>query len=83
MTKELNKPKNLLANAMPTEGFVLSVDGKLKTRFGSSELALAAAADLKRRYPVVQTAVYDACARTYLPVELDEKLSGKSEEITP
>jgi hypothetical protein len=82
MAEEIKKPKNLRANAMPIDGFVLSVDGKLKTRYDSSELALAAASELKRRYPVVQTAVYDACARTYVTVGLDAKSGQKTEDAS-
>ena len=80
MVEEIKKPKNLRANAMPTDGFVLSVDGKLKTRYDTSELALAAATELKRRYPVVQTAVYDASARAYVTVGLGAKPGQKTED---
>jgi len=70
--EEAKKPQNLRANAMPIDGFVLSVDGKLKTRYENSEVALAAAAKLKQSYPVIQVAIYDATARVYTPVELPE-----------
>jgi len=72
-TKESKKPANLLANAMPTDGFVLSVDGKLKMRYETSEAAMTAAAKLKETYPVIQVAVYDAVERKYAPVELAAK----------
>jgi hypothetical protein len=67
---ETKKPANLRANAMPTDGFVLAVDGKLKTRFENAKDALAAASKLKQTYPVIQVAIYDAIARIYTPVEL-------------
>jgi hypothetical protein len=72
--KASEKPANLRANAMPTEGFVLAVDGKLKTRFETSKEAMAAGAKLKQSYPVIQVAVYDAAERAYTPIE------GKAEE---
>jgi hypothetical protein len=72
-TKETKKPANLSANAMPIDGFVLSVDGKLKTRFETSKEAMAAAAKLKETYPVIQIAVYDAVGRKYSPVEAPAK----------
>ena len=67
---ETKKPANLRANAMPTDGYVLSVDGKLKTRFENAKDALAAASKLKQTYPVIQVAIYDAIARVYTPVDL-------------
>jgi hypothetical protein len=72
MAAEAKKPANLLANAMPTDGFVLSVDGKLKTRFETAKEAMTAAAKLKETYPVIQVAVYDAVERKYSPVESPE-----------
>jgi hypothetical protein len=68
--QETKKPSNLRANAMPADGFVLSIDGKLKTRYESAKDATAAATKLKQSYPVIQVAVYDATARVYTPVEL-------------
>jgi hypothetical protein len=70
---EVKKPANLRANSMPTDGFVLSVDSKLKTRFDTAKAAMAAACKLKETYPVIQVAVYDAAERTYSPVELETK----------
>jgi hypothetical protein len=64
------KPANLLANAIPTDGYVLSVDGKMKTRFETAKDAMTAASNLKEAYPVIQVAVYDAAKREYAPVEL-------------
>jgi hypothetical protein len=57
---------------MPTDGFVLAVDGKLKTRFETSKEAMTAGAKLKESYPVIQVAVYDAAARKYTPVQAQE-----------
>ena len=42
MKAKIEKPANLRANAMPIDGYVLSVDGKLKTRFETSEEAMTA-----------------------------------------
>jgi hypothetical protein len=71
--EEVKKPKNLAANVTPIDGFVLSVDAKFKTRFESSEEAMAAGAKLKQRYPVIQVAIYDAAAKVYTRVELPEE----------
>jgi len=69
--QETKRPANLRANAMPVDGFVLSIDGKLKTRYESAKDAAAAGAKLKQSYPVIQVAVYDATARVYTPIELE------------
>ena len=70
--QDSKKPENLRANAVPMDGFVLSVDGKLKTRYESLKDAEVAGAKLKQNYPVIQIAVYDAAERTYTPVEAQE-----------
>ena len=70
--QETRRPKNLRANVVPIDGFVLSVDGKLKTRYESEKEAAAAGAKLKQSYPVIQIAVYDATERKYIPVKAQE-----------
>jgi hypothetical protein len=67
--KETKKPVNLRANAMPIDGFVLSVD----TRYETSEEAMTSASKLKQSYPVIQVAIYDATERVYMPVNLQEQ----------
>ena len=64
------KPANLRANAMPTDGFVLAVDGKLKARYETAKEAMTAGEKLKQSFPVIQVAVYDAAARKYTLVEV-------------
>ena len=71
--EEPKKPQNLRANAMPVDGYVLAVDGKLKTRFETMDDAAAAGAKLKQSFPVIQVMIYDATARAYTPVDLQEQ----------
>jgi hypothetical protein len=66
--EETKKPANLRANARPCDGFVLSVDGKWKTRYEIEKDAMEAGAKLKQSYPVLQIAIYDAVERIYTPV---------------
>jgi hypothetical protein len=73
MSQDTAKPNNLRANRMPTDGFVLSVDRKLKGRFETAEEAMTAGSKLKQRFPVTQIAVYDATERVYTPVDRQEK----------
>jgi hypothetical protein len=57
---------------MPSDGYMLSVDGKLKTRFETSEDAMTAGLKLKQDFPVLQVSVFDGVARSYTPVTLPE-----------
>ena len=73
MSSKTEKPTNLRTDIMPKDGYMLSVDGKLKTRYETSEEAMTAAVALKQSYPVIQVSVFDAAARSHLPVTLPEK----------
>lgn len=64
------KPKNLKANALPTEGYGLEVDGRVKSQYDTVEAAASAGLELKRKYPFIQIMVFDAKARTRTVVEL-------------
>ncbi len=77
------KPANLRANAMPTDGYVLAVDGKLKMRYETAKEATEAAAKLKQSFPVIQVAVYDAVKQTYAPVEPVEPVETKHASSLP
>lgn len=68
VSEETKRPKNPGADIMPKDGFVLTIDGKMKARYETEAEASAAATGLKQRFPVVQVAVYDAAARVYTPV---------------
>jgi hypothetical protein len=72
-TEKTERPKNPRADVMPDDGFVLAVDGKLKTRFETSDDAMSAGLKLKQTYPVIQVAIFDATAGSYTPVVLPEK----------
>lgn len=64
------RPKNPSANTIPSEGYVLEIDGKFKTVYDTSKSAMKAALDLKQKYPQIQVSVYDAKAHTRALVEL-------------
>jgi hypothetical protein len=70
------RPKNPRANTLPTEGFVLEVDGKFKSEYENSEAAMKVGLELKKKYPNIQVKVYDAKERTRTPIELSEQ-SGR------
>ena len=66
------RPKNPPANLRPTEGYILEVDGKFKLEYASTEAAMKAGLELKKKYPNIQVKVYDAKERTRTVVELTE-----------
>jgi hypothetical protein len=72
MNSKPDKPVIPRTDTIPTDGYVLAVDGKLKTKFTASEEAAAAALKLKQAYPVLQVQVFDAAARSYTPVLLGD-----------
>ena len=67
-----SRPKNPPANVLPTEGFVLEIDGKFKSDYNTSEAALKAGLELKKKFPFIQVIVYSAKERTRTLVKLPE-----------
>ena len=67
------RPKNTSASTIPSEGYVLEIDGKLKSEFQTSEAAMKSGQELKKKYPQIQINVYDAKERARTLVELTEK----------
>ena len=66
------RPKNPSANVLPTEGYVLEIDGKFKSEYETSDAAMKAGLELKKKYPYLQVIVYDAKERTRTLVELPQ-----------
>jgi len=56
------------ADIMPSSGFILEVDGRMKKQFDSESGARAEALELKTRFPMLQVNVYDAVGKTRTPV---------------
>ena len=77
MSEDAKKPKNLSANAMLSDGYVLIVDGKPKTRYETEAQALAAGAELKQKFPVIRVSVLEPIARVSTPVELSATEASK------
>jgi len=50
---------------LPTSGFAIEVDGRLKTQFSTPEGARSGAEELKRRFPMLQVRIYDAAANAF------------------
>jgi hypothetical protein len=72
VSNDTERPKNLSVNILPSEGYVVEIDGKFKSEYGTAEEALKAGLELKKKYPQIQVKVYSAKERTRTPVELPD-----------
>jgi hypothetical protein len=66
------RPGNLKANLLPTEGYGLEVDGRVKAQYDTAEAAAKAGLELKKKYPFIQVYVFDAKERTRTAVALPD-----------
>ena len=73
MRRDPTKPTNLRANMMPSDGYVLTVDGKLKTRYESETEAIATGSKLKQKFPMIRVSIFDPAKQRYSTVESQEK----------
>jgi hypothetical protein len=69
-------PRNLKANALPTEGYGMEVDGKIKSQHATAEEATKAATALKQKYPYLQVKVFDVKDGTRTEVQLAAPSEG-------
>ncbi len=53
------------ARELPTSGYALEVDGRLKTEFTTRDGAKAGAEELKKRFPMLRVRIYDALRPSY------------------
>ena len=72
-SNDTTRPKYTSASTIPSEGYVLEIDGKLKSEFQTSEAAMKSGLELKKKYPQIQINVYDAKERARTLVALTEK----------
>jgi hypothetical protein len=49
---------------LPTFGYALEVDGRMKTEFQTKDGARAGAVELKKRFPMLRVRIYDAQTKT-------------------
>ena len=69
MSDSDKRSRAMRADLPPTEGFALQVDGKFKLDYPDMASAMKVARELKKKFPVIQVAVYDAAAKTRTPVD--------------
>ena len=72
MKEPEKRPRNPRGDALPTKGYGLAVDGKIKSEYDTAEAAFKAGLEIKRKFPLVQVAVYDAEKGTRSAVESPE-----------
>lgn len=70
LSGDVRMPGNLKAIVLPTEGYGLEVDGKIKSQYATADAATKAGSELKQKYPHLQIRVFDAKERTRTAVEL-------------
>ena len=63
-------------NALPVEGYGVLIDGKIKSHYATSEDAVKAGQDIKRKFPMVQVMLFDAANGTRTAVELSGATSA-------
>jgi hypothetical protein len=63
-------PREKIISGLPTSGYALIVDGQAKAAFATNDLALKAARDLKKRFPMLQVMVHDAEIKRSEKIEL-------------
>jgi hypothetical protein len=73
MAEVPEKPTQIRADTVPRDGYIITVDGKLKTRYEAEQDATTEAVKLKQRFPAIQVSVYDAAARVYTAVNTQEQ----------
>ena len=73
MAEDTKTPAQMRADAIPTDGYILTVDGKLKTRYETEQDATTEAAKLKESFPAIQVSVYDGTAGIYTAVNVPEQ----------
>ena len=67
---EVARPKNISASSVPIEGYAVEIDEKFKSEYETSDEALKAGSELKKKFPQIHVKVYDAKKRTRTLVEL-------------
>jgi rRNA processing protein Gar1 len=63
-------PTHKATTGLPTTGYALIVDGRVKTEFMMQDHALKAARELKGRLPMLQVKIYDAENKRIGEIEL-------------
>lgn len=59
-----------VALELPSAGYALEVDGRLKIEFETKEGAWTGAEELKKRFPMLRVKVYDAETKTKEEIQL-------------
>ncbi|MCK1695343.1 hypothetical protein [Bradyrhizobium sp. 144] len=58
------------ARELPSSGYALEVDGRLKAEFATRDGARTGGVELKRRFPMLQIRIYDAQTKAREEIQL-------------
>lgn len=58
------------ARELPSSGYALEVDGRLKAEFATRDGAKTGGVELKRRFPMLQIRIYDAETKAREEIQL-------------
>jgi hypothetical protein len=72
VSDDTKRPKNPPANVLPSEGYVLEIDGKFKSKFETSAAAMKSGLELKKKYPQIQINIFGAKERTRTRIVLSD-----------
>jgi hypothetical protein len=59
---------NRNVSALPTAGFAIEIDGRIKSEFATIDGATSGARELKTRFPHLQIRIYDAATKGRLDI---------------
>ncbi|HEY5504247.1 MAG TPA: hypothetical protein VIK28_03745 [Sedimentisphaerales bacterium] len=62
----------ILTNVRPCDGYIVEIDGKFESEYGTLMGALRAGLELRQKLPHAQVKVHDANEQTQASVELTE-----------
>jgi hypothetical protein len=57
----------ILTNILPSEGYIVEIDGKFESEYGTLKGALRAGLELRQKFPHSQVKVHDANEQTQAP----------------
>ena len=63
---------DISTNVQPCEGYIIEIDGKFESEYGTLTGALKAGLELREKFPHVQVKVHDANEQTRTVVELSQ-----------
>jgi hypothetical protein len=64
---------NILTNVLPCDGYIVEIDGKFESEYGTLMGALRAGLELRQKFPHSQVKVHDADEQAPADVQSEKK----------